>query len=152
MQRKVIWFPLTEPAEMFYTQTSVSSFYSSQSLLPDTRPPVTSHPLFPIALSPLPILLHRSSPPHPARTLLCTDQIVSLCPVICFTLIFMKKGGDEEDGLRVEEDNRGEMKEEKTRGGRGEGERRWGGGVGEEAAIKLIEGHSPARNNFLNRF
>lgn len=110
------------------------------------------------ALSPLPILLHWSSSPLPLLvllTLLCVDQNISLYPVICFTLINMKKGEDEEDEVGevgwlggVEEDNRAQMKEKKMREKGGGRKRRWGGGVRWEAAKKLVEGHSPAWNNF----
>ena len=110
---------LTEPAEIFYTLASVSSLYPSHlHFLPSLVTPPSPHPLslshhFPVALSPIPILPHRSPSsysPHPALMLLCTDQIASLFPVICFTLIFMKKGEDEEDEV-------------------GGGRRRWLGGI-----------------------
>lgn len=134
MQRKVASYPLTEQAEMFYTLTSVSSFNSSPSSLPANLIvfPVTP---FSSANSPLSIFLP-SYCPYPTCTLLCTDKIASLCPVIRFTLIFMERGEDEEDesggggdGLGVEEDNRAEMKEEKMREKRGQRTKRWGGGV-----------------------
>lgn len=150
---------LTEPAEIFYTLASVSSLYPSHlHFLPSLVTPPSPHPLslshhFPVALSPIPILPHRSPSsysPHPALMLLCTDQIASLFPVICFTLIFMKKGEDEEDEVGggggddsgAYEDNGAEMKEEKMREKGGERKRRWGGGVTEEEARKADRGVS----------
>ncbi len=74
----------------------ITIFTSWQPLATPTLPhPLSPSPFFPTALSLLPILRHRSQSPH--HTSLCTDQIASLCPVIRFTLIFMKKGEDEED-------------------------------------------------------
>lgn len=153
----------THWAERFFTPTSASFYSSPSSFFPHSSlhspfPLICSSIFFPVALSPLPILLHWSSSRLPLLVLLallCVDQNISLYPVICFTLIIMKKGEDEEDEVGevwwlggLEEDNRAQMKEKKMREKRGERKRRWGGGFRWEAAKKLAEGHSPAWNNF----